>query len=75
MTLCSPIQILTTANVAAKEKIEAYNFSVDNHLSGEHISTLNEYNNPSFATMFERALLKTYITTRFGLNPSHHQVL
>jgi hypothetical protein len=36
---------------------------------------LNEYNNPSFATMFERALLNTYITTCFGLNPSHHQVL
>jgi hypothetical protein len=37
--------------------------------------SLNEYNNPSFATMFERALLNTYITTCFGLNPSHHQVL
>jgi hypothetical protein len=35
----------------------------------------NEYNNPSFATMFQRALLNTCITTCFGLNPSHHQVL
>jgi hypothetical protein len=30
--------------------------------------TLNEYNNPSFATMFERALLNTYITTCFAIN-------
>jgi hypothetical protein len=37
--------------------------------------TLNKYNNPSFATMFKRDLLNTYITTCFGLNPSHHQVL
>jgi hypothetical protein len=37
--------------------------------------TMNEYNNPSFATMFQRALLNTCITTCFGLNPSHHQVL
>jgi hypothetical protein len=37
--------------------------------------TINKYNKPSFATMFQRALLNTYITTRFGLNPSHHQVL
>jgi hypothetical protein len=35
----------------------------------------NEYNNSSFATMFRRALLNTCITTCFGLNPSHHQVL
>jgi hypothetical protein len=35
---------------------------------------LNKYNNPSFATMFQRALLNTNITTCFGLNPSHHQV-
>jgi hypothetical protein len=28
---------------------------------------MSEYNNPSFATMFERALLNTYITTCFGL--------
>jgi hypothetical protein len=37
--------------------------------------SMNEYNNPSFATMFQRALLNTCITTSFGLNPSHHQVL
>jgi hypothetical protein len=36
---------------------------------------MNEYNNPSFATMFQRALVNTCITTCFGLNPSHHQVL
>jgi hypothetical protein len=30
---------------------------------------MNEYNNPSFATMFQRALLNTCITTCFGLNP------
>jgi hypothetical protein len=29
---------------------------------------MNEYNNPSFATMFQRALLNTCITTCFGLN-------
>jgi hypothetical protein len=28
---------------------------------------MNEYNNPSFATMFQRALLNTCITTCFGL--------
>jgi hypothetical protein len=38
-------------------------------------SAVNEYNNPLFATMFQRALLNTCITTCFGLNPSHHQVL
>jgi hypothetical protein len=37
--------------------------------------TMNEYNNPSFATVFQRALLNTCITTCVGLNPSHHQVL
>jgi hypothetical protein len=37
--------------------------------------TMNDYNNPLFATMFQRALLNTCITTCFGLNPSHHQVL
>jgi hypothetical protein len=37
--------------------------------------SVNEYNNPSFATMFQRALLNTCITTCFGLNPSHHQVI
>jgi phosphoribosylformylglycinamidine (FGAM) synthase-like amidotransferase family enzyme len=37
--------------------------------------TINEYNNPSFATMFQRALLNTCITTCSDLNPSHHQVL
>jgi hypothetical protein len=37
--------------------------------------TMNEYNNPSFATMFQRALLNTCIATCFDLNPNHHQVL
>jgi hypothetical protein len=37
--------------------------------------TINKYNNPSFATMSQRAILNTCITTYFGLNPSHHQVL
>jgi hypothetical protein len=37
--------------------------------------TINKYNNPSFATMSQHALLNTYNTTCFGLNPSHHQVL
>jgi hypothetical protein len=39
------------------------------------LSIMNECNNPSFTTMFQRALLNTCITTCFGLNPSHHQVL
>jgi hypothetical protein len=36
---------------------------------------MNEYNNPSFATMFQRALLNTCITSCFGLNPSHQLLL
>jgi hypothetical protein len=36
---------------------------------------MNEYNNPSFATMFQRALLNTCITTCFGLNPSHLRIV
>jgi hypothetical protein len=35
---------------------------------------VNEYNNPWFATMIERVLLNTYITTCFGLNPGHQQI-
>jgi hypothetical protein len=34
----------------------------------DKVVPVNEYNNPSFATMFERALLNTYITTCFGLS-------
>jgi hypothetical protein len=33
-----------------------------------NVDTMNEYNNPSFATMFQCALLNTCITTCFGLN-------
>jgi hypothetical protein len=51
-------------------QIQAYNLERVNKKL-----VMNEYNNPSFATMFERALFNTYITTCYGLNPSHHQVL
>jgi hypothetical protein len=36
-------------------------------ISDKMVYAMNEYNNPSFATMFQRALLNTCITT-FVLN-------
>jgi hypothetical protein len=51
-----------------------FSFYITNKVNNITI-TMNEYNSPSFATMFQRALLNMCITTCFGLNPSHHQVL
>jgi hypothetical protein len=56
-----------------REPYVTLQLSYDNPMS--NLQQLNEYNNPSFATMFQHALLNTCITTCFGLNPSHHQVL
>jgi hypothetical protein len=39
------------------------------------LTSINKYKNPSFATMSQGVLLITYITTCFGLYPSHRQVL
>jgi hypothetical protein len=60
-------------------KVGISKYTVEKTLGGMmytyQVSGMNEYNSPSFVTMFQRALLNTCITTCFGLNPSHHQVL